>query len=83
VSADQVKAWAAVEAKGAEAAAADVANMVAGQPRGAVVRMLTSMFDRSIRMRQALELIANQPTDIEPMRAGHVKAIARRALEGE
>jgi hypothetical protein len=79
VTADQVKAWAVVEAKGAEAAAADVANMVAGQPRGVVVRMLTSMFERSIRMRQGLEAIAGDTPHTE----SQARAIARRALGQE
>ena len=75
---DQERAWVAVEAKGSDAAAADVAAMVVGQSRSVIARILVSYFSRSIRMRKGLETIADgNHTD------GQVRAIARRAVDGE
>jgi hypothetical protein len=78
MTADQVKAWVFIESRGPEAAANDLAGMVAGQPRASVLRMLRSYVERAIRLRQALEAIA-EGNHTE----GQVRAIARRALSGE
>lgn len=71
-----------VEAKGPELAAADVAGMVMGQPRSVIERMLVSQMARTIRMRLALELLRDQPTDVSPLTPNQVRAIARGALSG-